>query len=129
MLAVLALGWPLVGQAQTVRVDATPSHVVNVFSPPYALGSTVDRVPSNATDPFFKLEAIQKILSAGWGTISYRQKGSSPRSLTGQYENARANALKSQDAENGSTFGIPVFRLLALSSCRDWAVASEVARR
>jgi len=88
MLAVLALGWPLVGQAQTVRVDATPNHVVNVFSPPYALGSTVDRVPSNATDPFFKPEAIQKILSAGWGAISYRQQGSSPRSLTGQYENA-----------------------------------------
>jgi F5/8 type C domain len=59
--------------AQTVRVDATPSHVVNSFSPPYALGATVDRVPSNATDPFFKLEAIKEILSAGWGAISYRQ--------------------------------------------------------
>jgi F5/8 type C domain len=59
--------------AQTIRVDATPSHVVNTFSPPYALGSTVDRVPSNATDPFFKPEAIKKIQSAGWGVISYRQ--------------------------------------------------------
>src|SRR5450631_3015103 len=59
--------------AQTVIVDATPSHVVNRFSPQYALGSTVDRVPSNATDPFFKPDAIQKILSAGWGAISYRQ--------------------------------------------------------
>jgi hypothetical protein len=39
--------------AQTVIVDATPSHVVNRFSPQYALGSTVDRVPSNATDVFF----------------------------------------------------------------------------
>jgi len=35
--------------AQTVQVDATPSHVVNKFSPLYALGTTVDRVPSNAT--------------------------------------------------------------------------------
>jgi hypothetical protein len=64
---------PVQSAAQIVRVDATPSHVVNSFSPPYALGSTVDRVPSNATDPFFKPEALQKILSAGWGAISYRQ--------------------------------------------------------
>jgi len=73
LLAVLALSWPVAAKAQTIQVDATPSHVVNTFSPPYALGSTVDRVPSNATDPFFKPEAIQKILSAGWGAISYRQ--------------------------------------------------------
>src|SRR5215813_15554647 len=59
--------------AQTIRVDATPSHVANTFSPPYALGSTVDRVPSNATDAFFKPETIKQILTAGWGAISYRQ--------------------------------------------------------
>jgi hypothetical protein len=59
--------------AQTVRVDATPGHVVNRFSPLYALGSTVDRVPSNATDTFFRPDQIKKILSAGWGVISYRQ--------------------------------------------------------
>ena len=58
---------------QTIRVDATPDHVVNTFSPPYALGSTVDRVPSNSTDAFFKPEQIQQILSAGWGQITYRQ--------------------------------------------------------
>src|SRR5580693_4588791 len=61
------------GEAQTITVDATPSHVVNSFSPQYALGSTVDRVPSNATDPFFKPDAVKEILSAGWGAISYRQ--------------------------------------------------------
>jgi len=59
--------------AQTVRVDATPSHVVNKFSPLYALGSTVDRVPSNATDMFFRPDQIKQILEAGWGVISYRQ--------------------------------------------------------
>jgi hypothetical protein len=64
---------PSMARGQTIRVDSSPSHVVNTFSPPYALGSTVDRVPSNATDPFFKPEAIQQILSAGWGMISYRQ--------------------------------------------------------
>jgi len=59
--------------AQTVTVDATPSHVVNTFKPLYALGSTVDRVPSNATDTFFRPDQIKKVLSAGWGVISYRQ--------------------------------------------------------
>lgn len=74
LLLCSALLWMPAGlKAQTIRVDATPSHVANSFSPPYALGSTVDRVPSNATDPFFKPEAIKQILSAGWGAISYRQ--------------------------------------------------------
>jgi hypothetical protein len=59
--------------AQTVTVDAAPSHVANRFIPRYALGSTVDRVPSNATDVFFRPDQIQKVLSAGWGVISYRQ--------------------------------------------------------
>jgi hypothetical protein len=67
------LAWPQHGTAQTVLVDATPSHVVNKFSPLYALGSTVDRVPSNATDMFFRPDQIQQVLSAGWGVISYRQ--------------------------------------------------------
>jgi len=58
---------------QTVTVDATPTHVVNRFSPLYALGSTVDRVPSNATDVFFRPDQIKKVLSAGWGVMSYRQ--------------------------------------------------------
>jgi hypothetical protein len=61
------------GVTQTVLVDATPSHVVNTFSPLYALGSTVDRVPSNATDMFFRPDQIKQVLSAGWGVISYRQ--------------------------------------------------------
>jgi len=59
--------------AQTVTVDMTPSHVANRFIPQNALGSTVDRVPSNATDVFFRPDQVQKVLSAGWGVISYRQ--------------------------------------------------------
>jgi hypothetical protein len=59
--------------AQTVKVDISPDHVVNKFSPLYALGSTVDRVPSNATDMFFRPDQIEKVVSAGWGVISYRQ--------------------------------------------------------
>jgi hypothetical protein len=64
---------PLITEGQTVRIDAAPSHVTNKFRPSYALGSTVDRVPSNPTDTFFRPDQIKQILSAGWGIISYRQ--------------------------------------------------------
>jgi F5/8 type C domain len=72
-LLVVTYLLPFASSAQTIRVDATPSHVLNSFSPLHALGSTVDRVPSNATDAFFAPAAIKQILSAGWGAISYRQ--------------------------------------------------------
>jgi F5/8 type C domain len=62
---------PTDGVAQSVRVDV--SHAVNTFRPLYALGTTVDRVPSNATDVFFAPDQIKQILAAGWGVISYRQ--------------------------------------------------------
>jgi len=71
LTAVLLCG--LHSPAQTVTVDAAAGHAVNKFSPLYALGSTVDRVPSNATDVFFRPDQIKKVLSAGWGVISYRQ--------------------------------------------------------
>ena len=61
------------GRSQTIDVDASPGHVLNAFSPLYALGSTVDRVPSNATDVFFRPDQIKQIQAAGWGVISYRQ--------------------------------------------------------
>lgn len=73
VLAIALLSLPSQVNGQVIRVDATPAHIVNSFSPPYALGSTVDRVPSNATDPFFEPDSIKQILSAGWGAISYRQ--------------------------------------------------------
>jgi len=60
-------------RCQNVVVDAVPSHVVNKFSPLRALGSTVDRIPSNATDVFFRPDQIAQIQEAGWGVISYRQ--------------------------------------------------------
>jgi hypothetical protein len=73
VLFMWLFAWQSVVAAQTVHVDMTPSHVTNTFSPLYALGSTVDRVPSNATDVFFQPDQIKKVLSAGWGVISYRQ--------------------------------------------------------
>jgi hypothetical protein len=72
-LLAAVLASPTYGRAQTVVVDRTPGHVVNTFSPLFALGSTVDRVPSNATDMFFRPDQIKQVLSAGWGVISYRQ--------------------------------------------------------
>jgi hypothetical protein len=62
----------LAASGQTIIVDSTPSHVLNRFSPLYALGTTVDRVPSNATDIFFRPDQLQQIISAGWGMVSYR---------------------------------------------------------
>jgi len=74
LMVYLVICWlPELTAAQTIRVDASANHSVNTFSPPYALGSTVDRVPSNATEMFFRPDQIKQILSAGWGAISYRQ--------------------------------------------------------
>jgi F5/8 type C domain len=72
-LALVAFGFLALtdGVAQSVRVDV--SYAVNTFRPLYALGTTVDRVPSNATDVFFAPDQINQILAAGWGAISYRQ--------------------------------------------------------
>jgi hypothetical protein len=67
----LQLAACLPANAQTITVDTT--RAANTFRPRYALGSTVDRVPSNATDTFFRPDQIRQILSAGWGVISYRQ--------------------------------------------------------
>jgi hypothetical protein len=82
LLEVVLLAWLLPASpstvapqchAQEVRVDATPSHATNSFSPLYALGTTVDRVPSNATEVFFRPDQLKQVLSAGWGSVSYRQ--------------------------------------------------------
>jgi len=71
ILLVLQLAACIPAYAQTITVDTT--RAVNTFRPQYALGSTVDRVPANATDTFFRPDQIRQILSAGWGVISYRQ--------------------------------------------------------
>ena len=68
---VLVLALPASLVAQTIQVDA--SQAVNSFSPPRALGTTVDRVPSNATDVFFRPDQLERVLEAGWGAVSYRQ--------------------------------------------------------
>src|SRR4029077_8888922 len=59
--------------AQTIRVDATPSHATNSIVPARALGAGIDRLPYGATDKTFVEPTIKQVLSSGWQTISYRQ--------------------------------------------------------
>jgi hypothetical protein len=59
--------------AQTIRVDATPSHSTNSIVPAQALGAGIDRLPPGATDKTFTEPTIKQVLSSGWQTISYRQ--------------------------------------------------------
>jgi hypothetical protein len=71
LAAVLAV--PCISRGQTIRVDATPDHLTNTFAPTRALGAGIDRLPQGATDKLFIEPTIQKVLSAGWQTVSYRQ--------------------------------------------------------
>jgi hypothetical protein len=59
-------------QVATVRVDTTPGHVINSFDPDSALGSSVDVLSHDAIDKVYTPHIVQESLSAGWGTISYR---------------------------------------------------------
>jgi len=57
--------------AQTIRVDA--AHATNSFIPTQALGAGIDRISSAAAEKYFSQPASEKILSAGWQTVTYRQ--------------------------------------------------------
>ncbi|MFY9789555.1 MAG: discoidin domain-containing protein [Candidatus Sulfotelmatobacter sp.] len=59
--------------AQTVTVDAAPSHVVNTFSPPHALGAAIDRLKTGHADHVLTDPLLKEILNAGWQTVTYRQ--------------------------------------------------------
>src|SRR5580704_8056939 len=59
--------------AQTIRVDAAPEHSRNSIVPSRALGAVIDRLPYGATDKLFVDPMVKEVLSAGWGTLSYRQ--------------------------------------------------------
>lgn len=60
------------GEAGTIRVDATPSHLINTFDPDSALGSSIDVLSRTGIDKVYTPHIIQESLSAGWGPISYR---------------------------------------------------------
>jgi hypothetical protein len=58
---------------QNIVVDTTPSHAVSSFSPFRSLGAGIDRLRGDTTDKVMTPDFIQKIQSAGWQTVSYRQ--------------------------------------------------------
>jgi F5/8 type C domain len=62
-----------VSRAQTIRVDITPDHSTNTFVPNQALGAGIDRMNAVAIDKLFTEDALNRVLSAGWQTVSYRQ--------------------------------------------------------
>ena len=59
--------------AQTVQVDITPGHAVNRIVPTKALGAGIDRISKATLDHVFTPEWVQRVLSSGWQTITYRQ--------------------------------------------------------
>src|SRR3979411_2063835 len=59
-------------QAATVRVDATPGHVINSFDPDSALGSSIDVLSRTEINKVYTPHIIEEALSAGWGPITYR---------------------------------------------------------
>jgi hypothetical protein len=59
--------------AQNIEVDITPSHATNHFAPSATLGAGIDRLATKTFDPLLAQPALNKLLSAGWQTVSYRQ--------------------------------------------------------
>lgn len=71
LLAVTCAG--VCAHAQTIRVDVAPGAEANSFVPSEALGAGIDRLSSTAVEKLFTRQAIDKVLSAGWQSVSYRQ--------------------------------------------------------
>lgn len=66
-------GWVAIPSAggQTIRVET--AHPVNAFVPNQALGAGIDRMASAAVEKLFTKPAVDRVLSAGWQPVSYRQ--------------------------------------------------------
>ena len=60
-------------RAQTIQVDITPSHATNHFAPNQTLGAGVDRIPQEAIDQGLAQPSLDRVLSAGWQPVSFRQ--------------------------------------------------------
>ena len=59
--------------AQTIQVDITPAHATNHFAPNQTLGAGVDRIPAEAIDKGLAQPSLDRVLSAGWQPVSFRQ--------------------------------------------------------
>jgi hypothetical protein len=74
MAVVIALAVTTgVAAGQTIHVDAAAGHATNTIVPTQALGAGVDRLPYGASDKLLTEENLDKVLSAGWQTVTYRQ--------------------------------------------------------
>src|ERR1700761_7529194 len=74
MGALIAAGVSGGGAAgETIHVDAAAGHSTNTIVPTQALGAGIDRLPYGASDKLLTDENIEKVLSAGWQTVTYRQ--------------------------------------------------------
>ncbi len=62
----------LAATAQEVSIDITPGHATNSISPLRALGAGIDRDPFDSVKTIFSHDEVQEMLSAGWGSVSYR---------------------------------------------------------
>lgn len=58
--------------AQQITVDITPGHATNAISPPRSLGAGIDRDPLDSVKTIYAPADVARMLSAGWGAISYR---------------------------------------------------------
>ena len=73
-VAVSLLVWGFnKASAQTITVDATPSHVANTFSPVRSLGAAIDRLRTGTPEKLLTDPLLKEILNAGWQTVTYRQ--------------------------------------------------------
>jgi hypothetical protein len=97
--------------AQHIVVDASPSHVVNTFSPPRTLGGAIDRLRGGATreenerntERLLTDPVLKELLGAGWGTVTYRQN--TELMIEAWHWNARgtwSNAAKQEGYFTGS---------------------------
>jgi hypothetical protein len=58
--------------AQQVTVSIGAANVVNTISPLRAMGAGIDRDPFDSVKTIFRSPDLDQMLSAGWGSVSYR---------------------------------------------------------
>jgi hypothetical protein len=69
---LLLLSLVLPASAQHVTVEISPGKAANVISPVRAMGAGIDRDPLGSVKTIFHSPDLDQMLSAGWGSVSYR---------------------------------------------------------
>jgi len=59
--------------AQTIRVETSADAAAGEFVPNQTLGAGIDRLGAKAVEKLFTKESVDRVLTAGWQTVSYRQ--------------------------------------------------------